>query len=148
VRGLAWVMGAMSILAVTLVGGGAGPADAGGVTQVKASGRGARGSFSPADVHVVVGDTVKWVASEGDHTVVSDGGSFQSDAFAADYEPHTYSFTFTKPGRYTYHCTLAQMTGVVEVTDPAGGPTTTEPASTTTTRELYKPPSGTGPAQG
>ena len=141
VRALVWITGAMALLAATLVGGDAGPAGAGGVTQVKASGRGARGSFSPADVRISVGDTVKWVATEGDHTVVSDGGSFQSDAIAADYEPHSYSYTFTKAGRYTYHCTLAQMTGVIEVADPSGATTTTEPASTTTTRELYRRPS-------
>jgi plastocyanin len=147
VRAFTWIMGVMAILAVTVAGGGAGPAEAGGVTQVKASGRGARGSFSPADVRISVGDTVKWVAAEGDHTVVSDGGTFQSDAFAEDYEPHSYSYTFSKAGRYSYHCTLAQMTGVIEVVDPSGGPTTTEPASTTTTRELYKPPSAAPPRQ-
>jgi len=103
--------------------------------------RGGNGSFSPAVMRIAVGDTVKWIATEGDHTVVSDGGSFQSDAFAADYEPHSYSFTFTQPGQYRYHCTLAQMTGVIEVVDPSGGPTTTEPSTTTTTRELYKKPS-------
>jgi plastocyanin len=144
VRALAWILAVMSVVAVALIGADADQVQAGGVAQVKASGRGAKGNFSPAALQVVVGDTVKWVATEGDHTVVSDGGSFQSDAFAADYEPHSYSFTFTKPGRYTYHCTLAQMTGVIEVSDPSGGPTTTEPASTTTTRELYKPPSARG----
>jgi plastocyanin len=145
VRALSWILGTMAVLAVALVGVAPGPAEAGGVTQVKASGRGGHGSFSPADVRISVGDTVKWVAAEGDHTVVSDGGTFQSDAFAQDYEPHSYSYTFSKAGRYSYHCTLAQMTGVIEVVDPSGGPTTTEPASTTTTRELYKPPSAAPP---
>ena len=147
VRALAWIPGAVIVVALALAGLATGPAGAGGVTQVKAAGRGARGSFNPADVRITVGDTVRWVATEGDHTVVSDGGTFQSDAFAADYEPHSYSYTFSKAGRYTYHCTLAQMNGVIEVVDPAGGPTTTEPPSTTTTRELYKPPSATPPAQ-
>jgi plastocyanin len=141
VRAFSWILGTAAVLAVALAGVVTGPAEAGGVTQVKASGRGARGSFSPASVRVAVGDTVRWIATEGDHTVVSDGGTFQSDAFAQDYEPHSYSYTFSKPGRYSYHCTLAQMTGVIEVVDPSGGPTTTEPASSTTTRELYKPPS-------
>lgn len=147
-RALSGILAALSVLAIALVDAATGPAEAGTVTQVKASGRGARGNFSPADVRISVGDTVRWVATEGDHTVVSDGGSFQSDAFAEDYEPHSYSFTFTKPGRYTYHCTLAQMSGVIEVADPSGATTTTEPASTTTTRELYKQPSTAPAARG
>ena len=130
------------VVAAALVGIGGGPAVAGPEKHVTARGRGGNGSFSPAVMRVAVGDTVKWIAAEGDHTVVSDGGTFQSDAFAADYEPHSYSFTFTQPGQYRYHCSLAQMTGVIEVVDPSGGPTTTEPSTTTTTRELYKKPQG------
>ena len=128
------------VLAVALGGALPGPADAGAERHVAARGRGGHGSFSPPVLRIAVGETVKWIATEGDHTVVSDGGSFQSDAFAADYEPHSYSYTFTQPGQYRYHCTLAQMTGVVEVVDPSGGPTTTEPSTTTTTRELYRKP--------
>jgi plastocyanin len=106
----------MSLVAIAV---SSGPAQAGSEKRVAASGRGTHGSFSPATVRIGVGDTVRWTAAEGDHTVVSDGGSFQSDAFAADYEPHDFSYTFTQPGRYTYHCGLAQMTGVIEVTDRA-----------------------------
>jgi plastocyanin len=129
------------LLATALVGAVGGPADAGSERHVVARGRGGHGSFSPAVMRITVGETVTWVAAEGDHTVVSDGGTFRSDAFAADYEPHSYSYTFTQPGQYHYHCTLAEMTGVVEVVDPSGGSTTTEPSTTTTTRELYKKPS-------
>ena len=129
------------VVAAALAGAFTGEAGAGAEHHVSARGRGGNGAFSPAVVRVSAGDTVRWIAAEGDHTVVSDGGTFQSDAFAADYEPHSYAYTFTQPGQYRYHCTLAQMTGVVEVVDPAGGPTTTEPSTTTTTRELYKKPS-------
>ena len=129
------------VLAAGLAGAFTGPAGAAAEHHVNARGRGGHGAFNPAVVRVTVGETVRWNAAEGDHTVVSDGGTFQSDAFAADYEPHSYAYTFTQPGQYRYHCSLAQMTGVVEVVDPAGGPTTTEPSTTTTTRELYKEPS-------
>ena len=133
-------LGAISVVAMALVGGFPAPAHAGSERPVAASGRGAHGSFSPSDLHISVGDAVKWTATDGDHTVVSDGGAFRSpDAFAADYEPHSFSYTFTKPGRYTYHCSLAQMVGVIEVADPSGATTTTEPPTTTTTRGLYKP---------
>ena len=135
------ILAAIVVLAGALAGAFAGSAGAGVERHVTAKGRGGHGAFSPAVLRIAVGETVRWTAAEGDHTVVSDGGAFQSDAFAADYEPHSYSYTFTQPGQYRYHCTLAQMTGSVEVVDPAGGPTTTEPSTTTTTRELYKKPS-------
>ena len=116
------ILGAMSVVTIAIVGASPGPAHAGAEKRVTASGRGTHGSFSPSVVRISVGDTVRWTAIDGDHTVVSDGGSFQSDAFAADYEPHDFSYTFTAPGRYTYHCTLAQMGGVIEVTErPAHG---------------------------
>ena len=140
-RDLPRILALAVVVAAALVGVAGAPAGAGPEKHVTARGRGGNGSFSPAVLRIAVGDTVKWIAAEGDHTVVSDGGAFQSDAFAADYEPHSYSFTFTQAGQYRYHCTLAQMTGVIEVADPSGGPTTTEPSTTTTTRELYKKPS-------
>jgi plastocyanin len=140
VRVLPRILAMTAILAAALVGVVGDPAGAGPERHVAARGRGGHGSFSPAEMRIAVGDTVKWIAAEGDHTVASDGGTFQSDAFAADYEPHSYSYTFTQPGQYRYHCTLAEMTGVIEVIDPSGGPTTTEPSTTTTTRELYKRP--------
>ena len=104
-----------------------------------ASGRGDHGRFSALPRPIEVGDTVTWKATEGDHQVVSDGGTFRSEPFAYDYEPHSYSFTFTRPGRYSYRCTLSAMTGVIEVRDPSGATTTTEPPTTTTTRGLYRP---------
>jgi plastocyanin len=143
VRALPRILAVTVVLGAGLVGAVGEPAGAGPEKHVAARGRGGQGSFSPADLRIAVGDTVTWIAAEGDHTVSSDGGTFQSDAFAADYEPHSYSYTFTQPGQYRYHCTLAQMNGVIEVIDPSGGPTTTEPSTTTTTRELYKKPSAT-----
>jgi plastocyanin len=138
VRSFPRILVAVSVVAVAFVGANPGPARAGRDWTVTASGRGANGTFSALPGPIDVGDTVTWQATEGDHEVASEGGAFESGPFAYDYEPHTYSYTFTKPGRYPYHCTLSSMTGVIEVRDPSGGPTTTEPPSTTTTRELYK----------
>jgi len=140
VRALPRILGVVAIAAVGLAFVTPGAAEAGTSWTVKATGRGNHGQFS-AIPPIHVGDTVTWKAVEGDHQVVADGGAFQSDAFAADYEPHSYTFTFDRPGRYSYHCTVSTMTGVIEVQDPSGGPTTTEPPTTTTTRELYKRPS-------
>jgi plastocyanin len=139
VRGLPRILGAVTIAAAALLAVPLGSAQAGSNWTVKATGRGGNGRFSTLSP-IQVGDTVTWRAVEGDHQVAADGGEFQSGPFAYDYEPHTYSFTFTRPGRYTYHCTVSTMTGVIEVADPQGGTTTTAPPTTTTTRELYKPP--------
>jgi plastocyanin len=139
--GLPRILRVAAVGAVALVALPPGPAQAGSNHEVKATGRGNNGRFSTLPP-IQVGDTVTWKAIEGDHQVVADGGAFRSDAFAADYEPHSYSFTFDRPGRYSYHCSLSTMTGVIEVQDPSGGTTTTEPPTTTTTRELYKRPPG------
>ncbi len=138
-RVLSKVAGGAAIVAVGLAFVTPRPAEAGSNWTVRATGRGNHGQFSGLPP-IQVGDTVTWKAVEGDHQVVADGGAFQSDAFAADYEPHSYSFTFDRPGRFSYHCTVSSMTGVIEVQDPSGGTTTTEPPTTTTTRELYKRP--------
>jgi plastocyanin len=134
------ILGVAAVAGVALVAMPLGPAGAGSNHEVKATGRGNHGRFSTLPP-IQAGDTVTWRAVEGDHRVVADGGAFQSDAIAADYEPHSYSYTFTRPGRYSYHCTVSTMTGVIEVQDPSGATTTTEPPTTTTTRELYKRPS-------
>ncbi|HUI85692.1 MAG TPA: cupredoxin domain-containing protein [Nitrososphaerales archaeon] len=60
--------------------------------------------FNPATVTVVIGvnSTVEWVNDDiAPHTVTADDGSFSS----GNLNPgDTFSFTFTKPGTYMYHC--------------------------------------------
>jgi plastocyanin len=47
------------------------------------------------------------------HTVTSDNGSFDSSALASG---KTFQFTFSKPGTYTYHCSIhASMTATIIV---------------------------------
>ena len=99
-------------------------------------------SFSEPDLVIDPGTEVTWTATQGDHTVTSTGGSFD-EMIAQDYTPHSFSYTFTKPGKYTYYCGFHRAKGmeaVVEVRDPSGGPTTTEPPTTTTT---WSPPTTT-----
>ena len=138
-RGVPRLLAVVPVVAVAFSGVVPGRAEAGTNWTVTASGRGAHGRFSALARPIEVGDTVTWKATEGDHQVASDGGTFESGPFAYDYEPHSYSFTFTRPGRYSYHCTLSTMTGVIEVKDPSGATTTTEPPTTTTTLEPYRP---------
>ena len=72
--------------------------------------------FSPNSIKVVLGvnNTVVWTNNdESPHTVTSDTGAFGSGNLAPG---QTYSFTFTTPGVYQYHCTYHPwMTGTVTV---------------------------------
>lgn len=74
-------------------------------------------AFSPAKLKIKVGTTVTWTNQDTDaHTVTStgSGGPLRSAALATHA---TYRHTFTKPGTYTYLCTIHPfMTATVEVT--------------------------------
>src|SRR6266852_1495188 len=71
-------------------------------------------SFGPAALTVAVGTTVTWTNRDDiPHTVVSDGQAFKSKLLDTDEK---FSFTFTKPGTYTYFCSVhPKMTGKVVV---------------------------------
>ena len=90
----------------------AAPADAksGSETTVKID----NFSFSPATVTVPAGTTVRWTnADDIPHTIVSDDKSFKSKALDTDDQ---FTFTFTKPGTYSYFCGLhPKMTAKIVV---------------------------------
>jgi plastocyanin len=70
--------------------------------------------FDPARLDVLVGTTVTW--KNDDH--VNHTATAENDAFASGYIPPggTFSFTFTKEGRYEFRCTIhRQMRGEVDV---------------------------------
>jgi plastocyanin len=72
-------------------------------------------SFSPATLTVPAGTEVTWVNHDDiPHTVVSDDKTtFKSRALDTDEK---FSFTFAKPGTYTYFCSLhPHMTAKVVV---------------------------------
>ncbi|MFL6215070.1 MAG: cupredoxin domain-containing protein [Blastocatellia bacterium] len=74
--------------------------------------------FTPKTVTVAVGTTVEWVNSGGRHTVEADDGSFKSETLA---DGAKFSHTFSKAGKYPYHCSFhgdkggKDMAGVVIV---------------------------------
>lgn len=74
-------------------------------------------AFSPAALTVKAGTTVTWTNKDSDaHTVTSQGsgGPLRSAALATG---QSYSYTFTKPGTYSYLCTIHPfMTATVTVT--------------------------------
>jgi len=59
-------------------------------------------AFNSADLQISAGTTVTWTNEDSaNHTVTSDNGTFDSGQLA---QGDTYSFTFSSPGTYTYHC--------------------------------------------
>ena len=70
--------------------------------------------FVPVDVDIKVGDTVVWTNRDSaPHTVTSSDGTLDSDELA---QGETYSYTFTKSGKYDYHCGIhPSMRGSVTV---------------------------------
>src|SRR5438552_11585928 len=89
---------------VLLVGSRALPAEAATVTAsiVEPSDDPDSWSYDPPTLTVNVGDKVTWKNSGEDvHTVTSDDGSFDSGDVKAGA---SWSYTFTKPGTYTYYC--------------------------------------------
>jgi len=81
-------------------------------------------AFSPSTLTIAVGDTVTWTNADGrPHTVTSDGGAFDSGNLD---EGGAFSFTFSEPGTYTYHCNYhgeMQATVIVQAASaPAAAP--------------------------
>lgn len=90
-----------------------GPARAATAPQ-KVTVRIANFDFAPRVLVVPAGTTVTWVNGDDDaHDIVADNKSFRSHAMDTD---ESYSFTFSAPGEFTYHCGLhPRMTGKVVV---------------------------------
>jgi len=100
------VRGAMLILcgAFALAGGGkvaSQSANTATATEVKID----NFTFAPVTLTVATGTTVKWVNRDDiPHTVVSeDKSTFKSKALDTD---DSFTYTFTKPGTYTYFCSI------------------------------------------
>jgi plastocyanin len=72
-------------------------------------------AFQKPAITVTVGTTVTWTNHDDDpHTVTADDKSFDSKGLG---NGDTWSYTFTKPGRYPYHCSAHPfMKGTVIVT--------------------------------
>ena len=70
--------------------------------------------FGPQTLTVPVGTTVTWTNSDDiPHTSVSTEGVFKSKVLDTDEK---FSYTFTKPGTYSYYCSVhPKMIGQVVV---------------------------------
>lgn len=61
-------------------------------------------AYIPSRIEIAVGTTVQWKNQDPlIHTVTATNGSFGSPQFGLDA---TWRHTFTRPGTYTYYCTL------------------------------------------
>lgn len=129
----------MHTLAIAVLLGSAacgGGSDATGVGNTNGGGTGAPGAvavtirdftFTPANVTVKVGQSVRWTNQGGTtHTVTADDGSFDSGSIGAPGAPDPYgngsapggsfTFVFNQAGTFHYHCKLhppAQYPGFV-----------------------------------
>ena len=111
--------------------------------QTVTVGPGGDNRFDPATVTIDKGDTVTWQwASGARHTVTSTSSNWHKNTSLGPQDlTLTTTYTFTKDGTYTYHCTIhPAMTGRVIVGKPAPSPTPTHTPSRTP-----PPPSSTPP---
>lgn len=71
-------------------------------------------NFTPATLTVPVGTTVTWTNRDDiPHTVVSDDKSIKSKTLDTDEK---FTFTFSKPGTYSYFCSIhPKMKGTIVV---------------------------------
>jgi plastocyanin len=79
------------------------PKASGAVVQIVQPNPGALSwAYNPQTLTVKAGDQVTWTNTGSlAHTVTADDGSFDS----GNLNPgDTWSFTFSKPGTYAYHC--------------------------------------------
>jgi plastocyanin len=110
--GLASVVAALLVIfaAAGQVGGAAAQEKSAATAEVKID----NFSFGPTALTVPVGTTVTWTNRDDiPHTVVSTDGVFKSKALDTD---DTFSFLFSKPGTYSYFCSIhPKMTGQVIV---------------------------------
>jgi plastocyanin len=109
-----WILIALAVSAVSLIAGGpkqvAAAPPAASEVQVKID----NFTFMPPSIAVPVGSSIRWTNRDDiPHTVVSDDNSFKSKPLDTNDE---FSFTFSKPGTYTYFCSIhPKMTGKVIV---------------------------------
>lgn len=71
-------------------------------------------AFNPATLTVRVGDTVTFVNKDDEtHTATATGGDFDSGRLDQNA---SFSYTFTKPGTYSYYCRIhTSMKGTIVV---------------------------------
>jgi plastocyanin len=89
-------------------------------------------TFTPDNVNISVGDTVRWTWSSSGHSVSSGPPCFVDSQFCSpddtNCSPGTlsnsgtvYTHTFAEPGVYSYHCIAHCVLGMTGVVNVSGG---------------------------
>jgi plastocyanin len=74
--------------------------------------------FVPQTLTVAAGTTVPWTNNDTDvHSIADRGSAFRSGELDSK---DTFSYTFTKPGEFTYSCTFHPMMVGRIIVKPAG----------------------------
>jgi plastocyanin len=94
-------------------------------------------NFTPSNVTIQVGDTVKWSWASSPHGVHSGTPAQPTNEFSSGTHGNGFTFehTFMTPGEYQYFCDVHgnMMRAVVTVEGPAATPTATATATATAT---------------
>lgn len=71
-------------------------------------------AFRPANLNVMVGDTIIWSWISGEHTTTSDIIPAGADSWdmIVDFSTADFSYIVTVPGTYTYYCIPHQSMGM------------------------------------
>jgi plastocyanin len=113
-----WTLGIAAILLVIVMLAGRSRSFASAAPQEKAPAEVAveigNFAFSPATATVPAGTTVRWTNKDDvPHNVIGDDKSFRSKTLDTD---ENFSYTFSKPGTYSYYCGIhPRMTGKIVV---------------------------------
>jgi plastocyanin len=81
-------------------------------------------TFTPSDLTITVGDTIRWENQGGFHNVVADNGSFTNGAPSSS--AWTYAKAFTIVGEYQYYCAIhgspggVGMSGIIRIVGLTG----------------------------
>ena len=112
-----WILGVAALLVLIVAMAGRSSSATAAAAQQKAGEMAVKidnFTFSPTTITVHAGETVRWTNHDDlPHNVVSEDRSFKSKTLDTD---ENFSFTFSKPGAYTYYCSIhPRMTGKVVV---------------------------------
>lgn len=110
IRGVARLLSPIAAAAALLLAPAAAPGEGARPAEVRI----AQHRYEPRVATVSPGTTLRWVNEDEDpHTVTADGGEFASRGIDTH---EAFTFTFSAPGTYRYHCALHPgMTGTVVV---------------------------------
>ena len=110
IRSLLVVVGSLALILAVVLRSGTAIGQTAQPTEIKVD----NFTFSPETLTIPANSTVTWTNKDDvPHVIASTDGAFRSKGLDTD---DRYSFKFTKPGTYSYYCSIhPKMTGKVVV---------------------------------